>query len=149
MAFVLPYGEHRVLTLRQPWAWLVAEGYKHIENRKWSTKFRGDFLIHAASDMTNSEWRLVSDFAADRGVIVPKRDELHFGVLLAVATLVDVLMPDVDVNGSETWHLPGQYGFVLEGIAPLARRVPCKGHLNFWRFKYEAPSESILSGSVV
>jgi hypothetical protein len=36
------------LSIRQPWAWLVAHGWKNIENRTWPTGFRGRFLIHAA-----------------------------------------------------------------------------------------------------
>jgi hypothetical protein len=31
----------RALSLRQPWAWLVANGYKDIENRSWRTNHRG------------------------------------------------------------------------------------------------------------
>ena len=37
----------KVLTLKQPWATLVAEGIKKYEFRSWKTKYRGDFLIHA------------------------------------------------------------------------------------------------------
>lgn len=38
----------RALTLRQPWASLVAVGAKTIETRGWSTDYRGPLLIHAA-----------------------------------------------------------------------------------------------------
>lgn len=27
------------LSIRQPWAWLVVQGYKDIENRDWPTNF--------------------------------------------------------------------------------------------------------------
>ena len=37
----------KVLTLRQPWATLVAEGIKKYEFRSWKTKYRGKILIHA------------------------------------------------------------------------------------------------------
>ncbi len=39
----------RVLTLRQPWATLVAIGAKRIETRSWSTAYRGRILIHAGA----------------------------------------------------------------------------------------------------
>jgi hypothetical protein len=42
-------GMFPALSLRQPWAWAVVHGGKDIENRVWSTKFRGEFLIHAAA----------------------------------------------------------------------------------------------------
>ena len=36
------------LTIRAPWAWAIAEGWKRVENRSWATKFRGRIAIHAA-----------------------------------------------------------------------------------------------------
>ncbi|MEI3544750.1 MAG: ASCH domain-containing protein [Alphaproteobacteria bacterium] len=36
-----------ILSIRQPWAWLIVNGYKDIENRTWPTHFRGKVLIHA------------------------------------------------------------------------------------------------------
>lgn len=30
-----------ILSIRQPWAWLIVNGYKDIENRTWPTHFRG------------------------------------------------------------------------------------------------------------
>ena len=36
------------LSLRQPYAELVAVGRKTIETRTWNTNFRGKFLIHAS-----------------------------------------------------------------------------------------------------
>lgn len=35
----------KVLSIRQPYAWLIAIGCKTIENRTWNRKFRGRFLI--------------------------------------------------------------------------------------------------------
>lgn len=49
-AIRLPLEENEVkaLSLKQPWAELVVSGKKIIEIRKWNTKFRGEFLIHAS-----------------------------------------------------------------------------------------------------
>lgn len=35
----------KAISLKQPWASLVAEGKKTIETRKWPTKYRGIILI--------------------------------------------------------------------------------------------------------
>jgi hypothetical protein len=40
----------KALTIKNPWALLIAAGVKNIENRTWRTKFRGRILIHAAKD---------------------------------------------------------------------------------------------------
>ena len=37
----------KVLTIKQPWASLIVNGYKEYEFRTWKTNFRGEFLIHA------------------------------------------------------------------------------------------------------
>ena len=37
----------KVLTLKQPWATLVAEGLKQYEFRSWKINYRGKILIHA------------------------------------------------------------------------------------------------------
>lgn len=37
----------KVITIRQPWATLIAKGYKKYEFRTWKTNYRGKLLIHA------------------------------------------------------------------------------------------------------
>lgn len=37
----------KVITLKQPWASLVAYGYKKYEFRSWKLNYRGPILIHA------------------------------------------------------------------------------------------------------
>lgn len=36
---------YKAISLKQPWANLVAEGKKTIETRKWNTRYRGDLVI--------------------------------------------------------------------------------------------------------
>ena len=38
----------KCLSVCQPFADLIIQGKKTIELRKWNTKFRGEFLIHAS-----------------------------------------------------------------------------------------------------
>ena len=47
----------KCLSLKQPFADLLAHGEKTIELRKWNTSFRGEFLIHASKtiDIESSE----------------------------------------------------------------------------------------------
>ena len=39
----------RTITIKQPYASLIVEGIKDIENRTWNTKFRGRVLIHSSA----------------------------------------------------------------------------------------------------
>lgn len=45
----------KVLTLKQPWATLVAEGIKKYEFRTWKTNYRGRVLIHAGAGIDKKE----------------------------------------------------------------------------------------------
>ena len=35
----------KALSVKQPWATMIAQGFKYIETRTWDTKYRGDLLI--------------------------------------------------------------------------------------------------------
>ena len=43
----------KVLTIKEPYATLIAEGLKEYEFRTWKTNYRGEVLIHAAKTPNN------------------------------------------------------------------------------------------------
>ena len=43
------------LSLKQPWATLLAHGLKSIEIRRWATRLRGRILIHASKTFNHAE----------------------------------------------------------------------------------------------
>ena len=45
----------KCLSVCQPFAELIVEGKKTIELRKWNTKFRGEFLVHAAKNILTKD----------------------------------------------------------------------------------------------
>jgi hypothetical protein len=133
----------KALSLTQPWAWIVLHGGKRIENRTWSTRFRGTFLIHASKGMTREQYRealkactqLGAPSVAER---VPAMDQLILGGIVGQATLSHVLPPcgvisdDPHVRScTHAWHMPEQYGFALFDVLPLPF-LECKGALGFW-----------------
>jgi hypothetical protein len=52
---------HHALSIKQPWAALLAHGRKTVEVRRWRTRFRGELLLHAAhvSDERPEAWAQV------------------------------------------------------------------------------------------
>jgi len=121
----------KALSIRQPWAWLIVNARKDIENRQWWTSYRGEFLIHAAKGMTRDEYDDALSFADEvtgSRVQAPTFEELERGGIIGAARLVDVLGPKGQRYG---WHVPDQFGFVLRDVRPLPF-LPCKGALNFW-----------------
>jgi hypothetical protein len=107
----------RVLSIRQPWAWLIVHGFKPIENRTWTTDYRGNLLIHAASKPDRVTQKTIRDCY---GIILPPARELRLGGIIGEAELVDV------VEYSSSAWFTGPYGFVL--ALPKPRRFrPLKG----------------------
>ena len=45
----------KAITIRQPFAWLIVQGIKPVENRSWETKFRGPLAIHSAKAAMGDE----------------------------------------------------------------------------------------------
>jgi hypothetical protein len=48
----------KALSIKQPWASLIAHGIKDIENRTWKTNFRGKIYIHASAKLAAPKNRL-------------------------------------------------------------------------------------------
>jgi hypothetical protein len=133
---------HLALSLKHPWAWAVVCAGKSIENRKWNTKFRGEFCVHASKTCSQSyyedavAWML--EHAGLRISQIPPRDALTYGGILGVSTIIGVLPPDLtgssarpSVQKRERWHMLDQFGFVLEETQPT-KFVPCPGRLGFF-----------------
>jgi len=123
------------LSIRQPWAWLILYAGKDIENRDWSTKFRGRFLIHAGKGMTRAEYATAADFAASCGQRVPEPEALQRGGIVGSVELVDC------VTQSDSPWFVGEHGFVLRDPRPL-QFVPWKGQLSFFDVPRDALREA-------
>jgi hypothetical protein len=55
------------ISVRQPWAWLIMEGHKDIENRNAVSHHRGELLIHASSNRTGLKKR-IEEVEEDYGI---------------------------------------------------------------------------------
>ena len=123
----------KALSIRQPWAWLIINGGKDIENRTWPTKFRGPVLVHAANGMTRAEYENALDpLHASGGEVIdlPAFEDLERGGIVGSVEIVDCVR-----CSDSPWYL-GAWGFVLRNPKPLPFR-PLKGALGF----FNAPDE--------
>ena len=124
----------RALSLTQPWPWIILNLDKDVENRVWSTKHRGPFLLHAAKGAPKRTWHAARDFVAERfdstlaSEIPPWGDpSLPRGGIVGIATIYAVASPCVDPTGwlrdvgpcERRWHMHEQYGFLLRDVRPL------------------------------
>jgi hypothetical protein len=106
------------LSLRQPWAWLVVNGYKDIENRSWRTTHRGPLLIHASLSKEDFTTETISDIRRDYRIDVPT--ELNIGGIVGIVDVVDC------VEDHRSRWFSGDRGWVLANARLLPFRE-CKG----------------------
>lgn len=98
------------LSIRQPWAWLIVNGYKDVENRSWSTDFRGKFLVHAGWIFDEEGYhRAVKKLDID----LPEPDDYERGGIVGVAEIYDC------VTQSDSPWFEGKYGFLLKNARSL------------------------------
>lgn len=97
----------KALTVRQPWASLIALGVKTIETRSWSTRYRGPLAVHAGKARPDLCWEGggYAIAADDDGRFMYRghlgaRSSLPLGAVVAVVDLIDVV-PIID--GSLGW----------------------------------------------
>ncbi len=118
----------KCLSLRQPFAELVVIGKKTIELRKWNTRFRGEFLIHASLNLEELACR---KFGFDP-------NKLAKGAIIGKAYLYDVKEYKTNEEFDEDYneHLAdvsyGKYGFLIKNPVRFDRPIPMKGKLNFF-----------------
>lgn len=112
----------------------MVNGHKPVENRDWSTAFRGRVLIHTGKNMTGQEYRDCRMLSERLGVALPEPATLQFGGIVGVATITDCV-----TRCDSPWFF-GPCGFLMRAARPLPF-VPCRGALGF----FEAPPEVLLA----
>jgi hypothetical protein len=143
-------GELRGLTLRQPWAWAIADQGKTIENRTWKTNYRGLVAIHAGARVDDIDTLPVSEAqaaldsfheAAESAGRLPREAiRIRLGQVVAVAELTGIhpatecaVPGPPPVRLCSPWAVHGEFHWQLANVRPLAEPIPWKGALGLWR----------------
>lgn len=113
------------LSIRNPWAWLIANGHKDIENRDWPTKYRGWFYIHTGLKLDDGAALSIARIALDLPKPIEFPPTYEKGGIIGMAEIVDC------VEQSDSPWFFGQYGFVIRNARP-GDFIPCKGRLGFF-----------------
>jgi hypothetical protein len=100
----------KALSIRQPWAWLVVNGWKNIENRECRFKHRGPLLIHAAAWMTDADYEACRIFVDGicNDLAMPAPADLPRGGIVGEVVVLDC----VDRHPSP-WFT-GPWGLVMD-----------------------------------
>ncbi|MCY1649115.1 ASCH domain-containing protein [Caulobacter sp. SL161] len=134
------------LSILQPWAWLIVNGYKDIENRTWRTHRRGPILVHTGKGFDSEAHDLLrlgihptpgmaafgcSEIQAAYQHAL-ETHQVQRGGIVGVTTITGC----VSTHGS-LWFC-GPYGFTLADARPLPF-MPLSGARGFFPTEYVAP----------
>ena len=122
----------KCLSLKQPFADLLALGEKTIELRKWNTKFRGKFLIHASKNI---------DIEACERLDIDI-DKLTKGAIIGSAFLYDVkeYKNQEEFSKDKQKHFSilskyfdgYKYGFLVKDARMFKKPISYSGKLGFF-----------------
>lgn len=128
----------KVITIKQPFATLIAEGLKEYEFRTWKTKYRGDILIHAGKGIDKKAMKKYEHLNL----------EYPSGCIIAKVTITDCIYIDDDMRKilknknsliySNIVNYPEWkgYGFKLENVKKIDH-IYINGKLSLWDYDYK------------
>lgn len=123
----------KVLTIKEPWASLIINGYKKYEFRSWKTKYRGKILIHAGKTLEKDVEPRFKDYNLD----------YKLGYIIGEADIVDCIKVDEEFNKELLKINSIVYGksnhredfaWKLENIKKYDKPIPIKGQLGLWNY---------------
>lgn len=137
----------RALSGYPQWMFLIAKGCKDIENRSWSTKYRGRILLHASKHIPvfPASSNMGYDFIKDR--LTPEQwaefSEVDWkryaGHIIGEVDIVDCKFRFGEENDNlySPWHVPGQYGFILANPVLYKKLIPWRGQPGIFNITLE------------
>ena len=135
----------RVLTVHEPWASLIVEGWKGLENRSRYFGHRGPLLIHASRGMTREYYELARAWV-ETHVGLGRLDGEHrplifplYGSCMANRGMIlgGAEVTDCQRYSSSPWFDGPGWGLKLTGAWKATTPVPFKGQLGLGT--YHAP----------
>ena len=127
----------KVLSIKEPYATLIATGNKLIETRSWKTNYRGELFIHASGKKIDKKV-LTNNYIAT----LIKDLKMNYGNIICKANLVDCVYMDENFlktikSNSKEYKLGeykiGRYAWILKDVE-LINPIPVKGRLNIWNY---------------
>ena len=154
----------KVLSVKNPYAYLIIQGGKDVENRTWTTDYRGRLYIHSSGDaMPFTLEEDYPDLKSDKKYdsYVSKIRNFHksiseyyekFGItedtdisswikktdiwfLKSQSIIGYVDLVDIIKDSSSPWSIDGQYHWILKNPTLLKNPIrQVKGKLGLWNY---------------
>ena len=151
----------KVLSVKNPFAYLILQGGKDVENRTWTTDYRGRLYIHVSGDtlpFLTDEPNLTDDYARKLEVFLDTLAEYYSKCDIEKGTTAESFMNavidnpelwllksqsiigyvdlvDIIQNSSSPWSIDGQYHWILKNPTLLENPIrQVKGRLGLWKY---------------
>lgn len=129
----------KAITIKQPWASLIAAGLKDIENRSWKTNYRGRVLIHAAASPVKEGLAALNNKQLfdlmQRENWEKEFENLPNGAIVGSVEIVDCVQ-----NHPSLWAEKGVWNWVLANQVMFPEPITgVKGKLSLWDYDGELP----------
>ena len=141
MSLLNPTGVIKALSLKQPYAWLIANGYLLVDDRTWGTQYRGTILIHASKGLYEAYYDYLKQ---NTDIPLPAKEQLEYGGVVGIANLVLCCRPGdlpQGISREQRSHFGGvsrdYYGFLFTHARPLPL-MPCAGKLGIFELDVDA-----------
>ena len=124
----------KALTIKEPWATLIIEGYKEYEFRSWKTNYRGKILIHAGKSLEKDKAKKFKEYNL----------EYSCSEIIGEAELVDCIKVTDEFDNElkkknslvygNSGHVQN-YGWKLENIKKYDKKIKVNGKLGLWNYE--------------
>lgn len=104
----------------------MVNAHKDIENRTWSTNFRGRVYVHAGLRVETDDFPYLRAVASGLGYVLPDPGRLAKGAIVGEVDIVGCV-----IDSDSEWF-EGPYGFVLANPVAYETPIPCRGILGFF-----------------
>ena len=117
----------KVLSVRQPYAWLIVHGFKDVENRARRSNYTGPLYIHAGKTRARAFELIVDLVQTEGGIMIPVAELPYGGIVGKVIMEACVTDHPSDWNWGED-----DFQYVLSNAQPLANMIPMNGKLGIF-----------------
>lgn len=123
----------KALTIKQPFAHLIAADIKDIENRTWRTHFRGRIYIHASQKHEEGQAFMFLTVEQLKTIPFNTKEILIINKLDCSAIIGEVDIVDCIQNSDSVWAIEGHWHWVLRNPVLYDKPITnIKGKLSFW-----------------
>lgn len=126
----------KAITIKQPFATLIVDGVKDVENRSWvlPKKYIGErVLIHASSKIFRMYQLELDNDLIERlhrsGYETNRERNFQTGAILGSAIITGCV-----TDSESVWAMPDHFHFTLAHAVRFPQPIPATGKLGFWDY---------------